>query len=55
VLHEIVERTANARADGEVLEQARNHEKRSVQPRFSVTDFISERGKDIITATIGFT
>jgi hypothetical protein len=54
VLHEILEIIANATVDGKIPEQTPDQKEILHQLRFSLTDFIDERGEYIITATIGF-
>jgi hypothetical protein len=45
----------DALADGEVPQQAPIYQKTAHQRRFSLANFIAERGKEIIAATMEFT
>jgi hypothetical protein len=55
VLHEMLAIIANALADSPVPQQDPVHQAISHLRHFSLPEFISERGEDLITATIGFT
>jgi hypothetical protein len=55
VLHEMLVTHADAFASGEVHKPGPADHTSVSRPRFSLKDFVPERGEGVIAATIGFT